>query len=183
MPSGLTLNSNGTITGTTTDTLDTYIFDARATDSGDEPCQTTKEMRIELADACDVEHLPESLDATNLRDWFITWSGVPNIFDFYGPAAIAFAANPILPMTNAPGDPIGIRYGVAFDAFRGITVYEEPVGSCIFGLIISMDCFARWFPGTKASAGPTGQYGPPISQRSAACDGNQPPSESVTIAP
>lgn len=177
LPSGLSLTNAGVITGTTSDTLGTYTFTAQATDSGDEPCQTTKEFTLELADACALENLPESIDATALRDWMIAWDGRPQLFS--GPPY--FTWDGILPMTSVPGEH-PVIYSVLFvegNPNYGAAIYESTDHvnlPCYFAMNINTGCLAVF---AKDTIGPLGEF--TVSLRSGACNGNQPPSESVTI--
>ncbi len=82
-------------------------------------------------------------------------------------------------MTSAPGvHPV--TYEVVFTPLlRGIGVVEQYTGepTCNFRMTIAIDCYAIF--GIKADVGPTGTY--TVASRSGACNGNQPPSETVTI--
>ena len=178
LPTGLSLGEDGVITGTTSDTLTAYTFTAQATDAEDE-CQGTKEFTLELADACALENIPEVLDATELRDWIIAWTGDPLIFS--GPPH--FTWDGMIPIISAPGVhpilykaefiPLSPNPNYAVGVDETTSYVNKP---CFFRLSFGVGCFANF---SKLTPGPLGVY--TVSVRSPACNGNQPPSETVTI--
>lgn len=180
LPDGLTLAEDGTLSGTITGDTGVYTFTAQAEDSNAvSPCQTSKEFTLEVLDACDETVIPDVLDATDLRNWIIAWTGNPLIFD--GPPY--FTWDGTIPRTSAPGvHPITYRaeflplspnpnYGVGVTE----TVDFVPL-PCCFWMSFGIGCYANL---NKLTVGVKGTY--TVFGRSAACNGNQPTSESVMI--